>query len=375
MILNNVMSYDKIILGAGMFGLYAALISVKKGERVLVLEHDDVIFKRASWINQARVHNGYHYPRSYSTAKKTADYFDRFVKDYDFAILTEFKKIYAISNRFSYTNAKQFAKFCEAVDIHCDQIHPGRYFKNNTCDGVFETLEYSFDAKIIGDHLLRQLLSYANFAIRYESRLEKVEQLDGLYQITTNHGIYTTSFVVNATYASLNQIMLRFGLEPFKIKYELCEIVLCKVSDNIKNVGLTLMDGPFFSLMPFGKTGYHSLTAVGSTPHLTSRTTLPDFKCQNRCIDCDKQQLGNCNDCLAKPHTAFMSMYKLAKNYFNDDIDIFYHQSLYSMKAILLSSEIDDSRPTIIKLSNDNPKFLSVFSGKINTIYDLEEAL
>ena len=84
------MNYDKIIIGAGIYGLYAALYCGKKGEKVLVLEKEDEAFKRATYINQARVHMGYHYPRSYSTAIKSANYFERFNKDFGFSILSDF---------------------------------------------------------------------------------------------------------------------------------------------------------------------------------------------------------------------------------------------------------------------------------------------
>ena len=52
-----------------------------------------------------------------------------------------------------------------------------------------------------------------------------------------------------------------------------------------------------------------------------------------------------------------------------------YDHSLFSMKPILLASEIDDSRPTVIKLFSEDPMFVSVLSGKINTVYDLDEIL
>ena len=70
--------YDKIIIGAGFYGLYSALFCGEKGQRVLVLECDPAPFGRATYINQARVHQGYHYPRSLSTAMKSAGYFERF---------------------------------------------------------------------------------------------------------------------------------------------------------------------------------------------------------------------------------------------------------------------------------------------------------
>ena len=65
-------NYDKIIIGAGLYGLYAARFCALKEERVLVLEYDEAPFQRATYINQARVHMGYHYPRSLTTAVKSA---------------------------------------------------------------------------------------------------------------------------------------------------------------------------------------------------------------------------------------------------------------------------------------------------------------
>ena len=45
------------------------------------------------------------------------------------------------------------------------------------------------------------------------------------------------------------------------------------------------------------------------------------------------------------------------------------------MKPIIMSSEIDDSRPTVIRKYSENPTFVGVLSGKINTVYDLDEVL
>lgn len=42
------MKFDKIIIGAGLYGLYSALLCGKNGQNVIVLEHDDVPFKRAT---------------------------------------------------------------------------------------------------------------------------------------------------------------------------------------------------------------------------------------------------------------------------------------------------------------------------------------
>ena len=91
----------KIIIGAGIYGLYAALyLGQRCTDRIIVLEYDSGPFKRATYVNQARVHMGYHYPRSLSTAKKSAHYFNRFMEDYGFSVFTNFKQVYATSRDF-----------------------------------------------------------------------------------------------------------------------------------------------------------------------------------------------------------------------------------------------------------------------------------
>ncbi|MGG7171771.1 NAD(P)-binding protein [Clostridium neonatale] len=371
------MNYDKIIIGAGLYGLYSALFCAKRGEKVLVLEHDSAPFKRATYINQARVHMGYHYPRSYSTAIKSAHYFERFMKDYSFCVLTEFDKIYATSSNFSWTNAEQFMKFCKAADIRCDDVNPSIYFKEGMCDGTFLTTEYTYDANILKKYFLNELKQYSNVEIKYDIRIKNINKNETSFEIALeDNQKYSTDFLLNATYASCNQILNKLEYEPFKIKYELCEIILCRVSDKLKNVGITVMDGPFFSIMPFGKTGYHSLTSVTFTPHMTSYESLPTFECQKRSNGfCSLERLGNCNDCPAKPESAWPYMSNMARKYLKDEYEFEYAGSLFSMKPILKASEIDDSRPTVIKQYSSNPTFVSVLSGKINTVYDLDEVL
>ena len=376
-------TYDKIIIGAGLYGLYAAEYSSKKGEKVLVLECDKEPFSRATYINQARVHMGYHYPRSLTTAIKSAGYFKRFVEDFGFCIHDKFEQIYATSDQFSWTNAKQFIEFCKAADIRCDELAPDRYFKKGMCDGAFLTEEYTYDAKILGTYYMNKLSERKNVEFVYEARIKRiVKSVDEYMVIMEDSREYCAPFVLNATYASVNQILDKLeGIESenFNIKYELCEIILCEPSDKLRNIGFTVMDGPFFSIMPFGKTGLHSLTSVTFTPHVTSYDTLPTFSCQKgletEICGCRPQSLGNCSICPHKPETAWRYMSHLASKYMKEEYGYTYKESLYSMKPILKSSEVDDSRPTAIKVLSEGPAFISVLSGKINTVYDLDEYL
>ena len=371
------MRYDKIIIGAGLYGLYSAQACGSRGQRVLVLECDETPFRRATYINQARVHQGYHYPRSLSTALKSAHYFERFNKDYAFCVNQAFDQVYATSAQYSWTNRQQFLDFCRAAEIPCEEVPAGKYFQDQLCDGAFLTREYTYDAVILREYLLEEIQKTGNVTIRYGAKIETIHQDGEEYVLElADRTQYRTPFLLNATYASANQILQKLGFEKFKIKYELCEIILCDVNDKMKNLGLTVMDGPFFSIMPFGKTGLHSLTSVTFTPHTTSYDPLPTFGCQGKSGGfCCPEFLGNCNDCPAKPETAYPYMEHLARKYMKEEYGFSYRESLFSMKPILMSSEIDDSRPTVVRVYSRKPTFVSVLSGKINTVYDLDEVL
>ena len=371
------MPYDKIIIGAGLYGLYAARYCGRRGQRVLVLEKDAAPFMRATTINQARLHMGYHYPRSLGTAKRSAAYFERFNDDFKDCIYSAFEQVYATSAAFSWTNADAFGQFCTAAGIPCEEMPEGRYFKPGVCDGAFLTTEYTYDASLLRLRLMEDLAALPGVQLRFEEEVTSIEEAENVYRVFTSKAQKEEApFLLNATYASVNQVGSQLGLEPFKIKYELCELILCEVDDALQELGITVMDGPFFSIMPFGKTGLHSLTSVTFTPHLTSRTPLPTFPCQEKTKGvCSPEKLANCNDCPAKPKSAWPMMSQLARKYLREEFGFRYKGSMFSMKPILKASEVDDSRPTLVRVQHETPTFVSVLSGKINTVYDLEEFL
>jgi hypothetical protein len=367
---------DRIVVGAGIYGLYAAISLARRNYATLVLDCDAAPFLRGSYVNQARVHNGYHYPRSYSTAAKSARYFKRFIDDYSDCIFFDFDQIYAVAAHYSWTNGEQFARFCSNVNIRCDEITACEDTLNvNAIDKAFHTCEFTFDAKLIGEKMYREAHALG-VAFMFGVTIVKIEIGNGDYLVTLGSGeTLSAPWILNAAYAGINGIHRLAGFEPLNIKYELCEIILCHVSGNMSKIGVTVMDGPFFSLMPFGKSGYHSLTAVSKTPHISSYNTLPVFPCQSGNPACSPGRMQNCNDCAYRPPTAFVEMNQIARKYLNPDIKIEYVKSLFTLKPILKASEIDDSRPTLIRQYSDKPQFYSVFSGKINTIYDLDEIL
>ena len=82
---------------------------------------------------------------------------------------------------------------------------------------------------------------------------------------------------------------------------------------------------------------------------------------------------------------AFLGVFYLVKSEITDIFGVFkfsikcvernHVPPYYIFSVKLMSSEIDDSRPTVIRKLHDKPTFVSVLSGKINTVYDLDEVL
>ena len=171
----------------------------------------------------------------------------------------------------------------------CEEVAVSKYFKPGMCDGAFLTQEYTYDAKILQKYYEDKLNADSHVEFLFRARIDRVIRKEEVFQVRMADGSsYEAPFILNASYASVNQVIHLVEAEtgsvekePFDIKYELCEIILCKPSKALKDIGLTVMDGPFFSIMPFGKTGLHSLTAVTFTPHVTSYDQMPLFSCSS----------------------------------------------------------------------------------------------
>lgn len=363
---------DCIIIGAGIFGLYAASLLIKQGQRVAIIDKSIRPFSRASAINQARVHNGYHYPRSCETAEKVAEYYNKFIREFDFAINDSFKQIYAIASKGSKTSAQEFINFCREVNIPLQKINPDLYFNNGSVEAAFLTRECGFNFAKIRDFLIEKIGNLANYY--YNTDIKAVEKRNPSYTvILDNDTCLSAPLVINASYSGINEVIDKFGQNFFDLKYELCEMVLCEVPKKFKNLGITVMDGDFFSIMPFGDSNLHVLTSVGHTPHSVSCDKFPIFENHANKSICGMHGVSECIVCSQNLKSAWNKMHALSQSFLRDNFKIEYKDSKFEIKAILKSSENNDSRPTIIKHHTSNPTFISVLSGKISTIYDLEK--
>lgn len=113
----------------------------------------------ASYNNQARMHNGYHYPRSVLTALRSRVSFPRFVKDFPDCVYSSFDKYYCIGRHLSKVSSNQFYNFCKSIGA---EIEPApykftKYVNPLFIEDSFTVKEYAFDSTKLRDQLLSRI--------------------------------------------------------------------------------------------------------------------------------------------------------------------------------------------------------------------------
>ena len=152
--------FDTIVVGGGFYGLRVAqfLVEELNQKKVLVLEKEKDVMQRASYNNQARVHNGYHYPRSVLTALRSRVNLPVFANEYEPAIIDNFDKYYAVARNFSKVSARQYERFFERIGADVSKAPEIlRLFNDNLIEEVFLVREYAFDATKLKKQLLDKL--------------------------------------------------------------------------------------------------------------------------------------------------------------------------------------------------------------------------
>lgn len=134
------------------------------------------------------------------------------------------------------------------------------------------------------------------------------------------------------------------------------------------------MDGPFGSIMPYGRSGLLSLSSVAYTHHKISYDNLPRFDCQTPADpSCQPAAPGICTTCPRRPISSAHKMLAQMRQYCSDKVDFRYLFSYFTIKSKLKANYIDDGRPTDIALLCAEPRFYCLFAGKINSIYEVEK--
>jgi glycine/D-amino acid oxidase-like deaminating enzyme len=356
---------DALVVGGGFYGLYLAEHLRARFDRVVVCEKQADFMQRASYANQARVHNGYHYPRSLLTALRSRMNYTRFVAEFPDCVDTSFLKIYAVAGRFSKVSPEQFRLFMKRIGAPIERA-PKEFrqlFSSEFIDDVFLAEECAFNSVSLKDAMIERARR-AGVELRTGTEVSGLRRapggrIDADLDDADGRHIVRAGMVFSCTYSLTNRLVEASGLEPLPLKHELAELCLVEVPDELREIGITIMCGPFFSCMPFPPAAsLHTLSHVRYTPHFHWHDA------GERSRDADAMLHETTKE------TAFPYMIRDAMRYVPLLAKCRYRSSLWEVKTILPRSEVDDSRPILFRPNFGIENHHVVIGGKIDNVFD-----
>jgi hypothetical protein len=165
---------------------------------------------------------------------------------------------------------------------------------------------------------------------------------------------------VNAGYSRLNVLHRASGLDEVALQHEISELALVELPEELRHIGLTVMDGPFFSLMPFPSKHLHTLSHVRFTPRYRWREGLGEN-------DFDPDSALQ----LAGSDTGFAGMRADAIRYVPALESMRHVESLREVKTVLAKSDVDDSRPILYLPDHGISGYTCIMGGKLDNINDV----
>ena len=358
------------IIGGGFYGVIVAL-HLKRTigvDSVSIYEQESELLSRASFKNQARVHNGYHYPRSLTTAYRSRENYRRFILDWSQCVYRDFYAYYAIARRNSKTTSHQFTRFCKQVGLSIEKAEEeiSELFNSFLISDVYRVEEYAFNAAKLREWSYQELAEsgihcyFNNQVVSIKTDQQKGIEIVARDQ-SGNLRSASHTFVFNCSYSGLLQFDNLYPTSSLLLKHEITELALIEPPIQIKNIGITVIDGSFFSSIPFPTKSCHSLTHVRYTPHShwIDSTGFSPYEILRR----------------RKLETRVDRMIRDASRYLPSISKSKYIESLFEVKTVLERNEKDDGRPILLYESINTPRMYSVLGGKIDNVYDILESL
>jgi len=324
------------------FGCLAALRLADMGCHVTLYEAGGELLTGASLANQNRLHMGYHYPRSPETAKACAVFEKGFRRAFPSCVV-DFEHYYAVE-RDSKIAPAEFEDVCfEIGDEYYPSLEPpdGVRVLGNITEW-FKVKEGIIDIGCLRKRITAMMSGRVE--VRYYDPVKRARRLGRHWMI----GGVDYDCVINATYGNINTLAMSSGFYVEPYQYELCEVVVIK-NPFKRRMGIGIMDGPFFGVLPFGLSDKYLLYDVDHS--VLARTTglLPEIEV----MDPDNGAEERFERYIHKAVCYLPDMGKAERLY-----------SMYALKVTKANRDADDARPT--EIIHNGEGFFSIFAGKIS---------
>ena len=365
-----------IVVGGGFYGSAIAIHLAHHGWKITLVEKEPELMTKASYVNQARLHNGCHYPRSFRTAIRSRANLPRFRDIYGAAVFDRFRALYAISSRDSRVSAQHYQRFCRAAQIplRAARREDRALFDSRLVEAVYEVDEPAFDATVLRDQLLGQILNHM-IAVNYNTTVTSIAPAtsagDELLVRLSSGEALSADWVFNCTYAALNHIDGRTNVRRPALRHQIAEIVLIRPPPELQEKAVTLMDGPFFSTMPFPARQLHSLTHVRYTHHMAwlEGGELSALEPSRNPLELLAEYLNAGGG--PKGRSRANWMLRDAQRFLPVLAKARVEDALFEVKTFVAETEVDDARPIYFHQDETMPQLISILGSKIDNVFDI----
>ena len=338
------------IIGAGIFGVSAALQLSALGLEVTLYEQRADILEGSTARNLFRLHRGYHYPRDPSTARQAREGYNSFSRSYREAVVKTAPHHYAIAAEGSRTSAEQFETHCDELGLRARRVQlPMLRF--DSVQACFEVDESYYDPTRLRE------LSWERL-VRSNVRVH-LNCICTAQAIGKEHDV-----LVVAAYGALNQLLADLDCPTFELQYEVCEVPILKVP-NLPRCSVVVMDGPFMSIAPYS----HDLHLLYDVVHSVRRRAVGHA---NPHVRGSAGQFG-------EPHVSPQDSSNLAsivssgRRFIGPLATVRHAGSMFAERVVLPDVRETDARPTLIRWVS--PRVLSILSGKVSTSVDAGQSI
>ena len=335
------------VVGGGIFGCTAAIHLAKtfSGSMVHLYEQHHDIMIAASGINQYRLHEGYHYPRSLATALECRRGNRSFREEYGKAVIDDGRQFYGLVSG-GLTTAENYRKFCEAAEMPYVWDSAKRLWSRS----LRLTLKIRVKEGRIHPTRLRHI-------VRGKLLEAHVRQHLGTLAPPKLRNDYDR--IVVASYAGTNRVLAELGCPTRAYQFEVCEKPVVRMPDWFgRDISAVVMDGEFGCIDPFANTGLHILGHVKHAIHARNvgfEPEIPDHLAGYIDHAIIGEPAGTRFKAFIDDMVEFIPSLREAKHV----------GSMFTVRAVLADQDETDARPTMVERLDD--QVIRVFSGKIGT--------
>lgn len=346
---------DIAVIGGGVFGVMTAIRLAETGQAVTLFERLPSLLRGAS-DNANRLHQGFHYPRDGETARQCLRGSHAFREDFGDAVIDGVSNVYFIAREGSLTSPAEYLAHCDRLGLRYRIIDPDRFQPavRDVALGVV-TDEVVYDAAVLRRLMIARLQgSGARTRVDREVVDIRRDATRGIEVSIRHEGAACFDAVVNCSYAEINRLTARLGHRVETRQYEYVAVPLVDL-DWPGLVSISVLDGPFMSLLPFGESGqyllYHVRHAViaQSNGPLLDRAWLDPRTSPFASVDRDRWFDLHLESCCN-----FVPALRAARL-----LDV-----VQGPRMVLANREDTDARPSVV--TSHERDYVTVFSGKIN---------